>query len=510
MKKNNLGKVAFFMSAVAMLCLGVAWAIIQVWIPYFWLIFGFAAVFMGVAVYYERATLTDFFTMKTTKNGMSMGVTILLVTVVLVMLNFIGLRKTKTWDFSLAQTNSISDQSIKLVKSLDSEMKILFFYKQGDESAESVKQAFRQLVRKYQDQSELVKLEFVEINSRPDLTEKYGITSGKSEAYIDYKERKSRLDRLDEQSMTSAMLQVTREKQKVIYFVTGHGERVLDGADATGLQKSKAFFESNRYIVKPLSLLTSENLPADADVIAIIGPTQPYQAREITLLTNYLNLGGNLLIALEWKHNAGLEPLLAKVGMTMGNTLVRNFQFDGKEAAVADGPTYATEISTTSKITQVFGKNTAFAFMLPTLVHKGTVPEGVTLDEIVKTPPNSVEMTDLQTPTEKVGSATIGMTATGKFTKESTKDFYLAVFGDADFMSNQLIGTLFNRDLSLNLMAGLARDENMISITPRDVQSTPITITTKAQVGMVAVILGLPFVMLAIGIGMIVRRRMKN
>jgi hypothetical protein len=391
---------------------------------------------------------------------------------------------------------------------LDSEMKVLFFYKSGDENAESVKQAFRTLIRKYQDQSDLVKLEFVEINSRPDLTEKYGITSGKSEAFVDFKSRQSRLDRLDEQSMTSAMLQVTREKQKVIYFLTGHGERDLEGTDALGLQKAKAFLESNRYVVKTYSLLTNEALPVDADVVAIIGPTQLYQPREIEILMEYLNQGGNLLVSLEWKNSAGLETLLGKVGIGLGKNLIRNFQFDGEEASVADGPTFATEVSTTSKITQVFSKNVGFGFLLPTNLLKATVPEGVVLDEIVKTAPNSVEMTDLRTPTEKVGSVAIGMTAMGKLKKDNVKDFYLAVFGDADYISNQQIGTLFNRDLVLNLMAGLARDEGMISIAPRDVQATPIVITTKAQFGMIAVILGLPVLMLVIGIVMIIRRRM--
>lgn len=508
MNKKSLGKVAFFMSGVAMLCLGVAWAIIQVWIPYFWMIVAFAGAFFAVGMFFERRMMVDFFTMKTTKNGMNMGVTILLVFVVLVMINFVAIRKTKTWDFSLAQSNSISDQSIKLVQSLEDDVQILFFYKQGDESSDSVKQAFRILVRKYQDRSDRVKLEFVEINSRPDLTEKYAVTSGKSEAYVDYKGRRSRLDRLDEQSMTSAILQVTREKQKTVYFLTGHGEHELERSDAMGLNKAKAFLESNRYIVKAFSLLTSESLPADADVIVISGPTQAYQAREVSLLTEYLNKGGNLLVALDWKNSAGLDALLEKAGITMGSVLIRNFQFDGKEASVADGPTYATEVSSTSKITQVFGKNTAFAFLLPTNMLKGKVPEGVTLDEIVKTPPNSVEMTDLKTPTDKVGSATIGMTAMGKLTKDSPKEFYLAAFGDSEFMTNQQIATLFNRDLVQNLMAGLARDENMISIAPRDVQSTPITVTTKAQLGMIALILGFPFLMLGIGITMIVRRRM--
>lgn len=508
MKKNNLGKVALFAGAVALMCLGLAWSIILVWIPYFWLILGFAMICFGVTLYYERQTMVDFFTMKTTKNGMNMGVTMLLVLAVIIMINFIAIRKSKTWDFSLAQSNSISDQSIKLMKSLDSEVKVLFFYKDGHESAENVKQAFRQLIRKYQDQSDFVKLEFVEINSRPDLTEKYSVTSGRSEAYVDFKDRHSRLDRLDEQSMTSAILQVTREKQKILYFLTGHGERSLEASDALGLQKAKAFLESNRYLVKSYSLLTNADVPADADVLVIAGPTQPYQSREVELLTKYLNRGGNLLIALEWKNTAGLDGLLARVGINVMNNMVLNFQISGQDATVSQGPTYATEVSSTSKITQVFGKNAAFGFLLPAVMQKGTVPEGVVLDEIVKTSPASIEMADTKTPTQKIGPVAVGMTAMGKLTKESQKEFYLAAFGDTDFLSNQLIGTVFNRDLTLNLMAGLARDEDMISITPRDVQSTPITVTTMGQIGMLGLFFGLPFVMLIIGITMIVRRRM--
>ena len=60
-------------------------------------------------------------------------------------------------------------------------------------SARSTKEnrkAFRELVRKYQDHTNKINLEFVEVNERPDLAEAYGVKQGKGIVLLEYKGKK--------------------------------------------------------------------------------------------------------------------------------------------------------------------------------------------------------------------------------------------------------------------------------------------------------------------------------
>ncbi|RYZ81492.1 MAG: hypothetical protein EOP04_23885, partial [Proteobacteria bacterium] len=139
---------------------------------------------------------SEFLTMKTTKHGMNMGATIALVLIVLIVINFLAVRHSKVWDFSGSRTNTLSDQSIKLAKSLDSELLARFFYKKGVEGSDENRKAFRELVKKYQDQTTQLRLEFVEVNERPDLAESYGVTKGSGIIFLEYKGRKNRMEKI--------------------------------------------------------------------------------------------------------------------------------------------------------------------------------------------------------------------------------------------------------------------------------------------------------------------------
>jgi ABC-type uncharacterized transport system involved in gliding motility auxiliary subunit len=46
-------------------------------------------------------------------------------------------------------------------------------------------------------------------------------------------------------------------------------------------------------------------------------------------------------------------------------------------------------------------------------------------------------------------------------------EFNVVVAGDSDFLSNQWLFQYFNRDLALNSVAFLAKDEDLISIRPK-------------------------------------------
>ncbi|WII71275.1 GldG family protein [Bdellovibrio sp. 22V] len=508
---SKLGKISFVFAGVSLVSMSIIRYIVGEWVPFCWLALGMAVFFTVLGLIKDRAFFKEFFTMKTTKEGMSMGVLILLMLAVLIIVNYLGAKNLKTWDFSSAKANTLSEQSIKLVKALDSDLKVLFFYKKGVEGNEENRRLFRELIKKYQDQSSKVQLDFVEVNERPDLAKEYGVDKGSGVVFLDYKGRRNRIERIDEQEFTSALVKVTREKNKTIYFTIGHGEKDLkDAREGLGLGSLKLMLENNRYTVKELPLIQNPKIPTDADVIVIAGPIQNFQDFEITALENYIKGGGSVFFAIESQNSAGLEKLIAKLGVVLENNYILNIVDTVMGRGINQGPTMGAVFSGTNKITKVFGRSEVTLFRYPQALKRGQVPEGIIVDDIVKTTPDAMAFNSMQIRGEgPEGSYTLVTEVSGKWGNDANaKDFTAIVAGDVDFLTNQMLYQNLNRDLVLNSIAALAKEENLISITPKEPQATQMLMTeTKFSVFLFAFIIPLPLLLLGTSIGLWIRRR---
>lgn len=504
---SKLGKVSFIFAIVAILAFALARFLLGGWMPFYTILIGFSIIFLGIGLFLDRKVFIEFLSMKTTKHGMNMGVMILLVIALLVVVNYIAIKRNKTWDFSQAQTNTLSDQSLKVVQSLKSELKVLFFYKEGTQGADENRKAFRDLLKKYQDKSNFIRLEFYEVNQHPKLAEDYGVTKGGGLAFVEYEGRKNRLERVDEQEVTQAIIKVTREKSKVAYFVTGHGEAdIEENNEASGMNALKLLIENNSFTVKTWNLPTVPVAPADADAILIVGPTQKFADYEIKSLEDYLKTGGNVLIALESGKVTGLEKLLQKVGVKPEYNFVKSSYMG---MGFIDGPTLGNVFSLKSAITKVFGNARDVVRMnWPMHLKTENVPEGITVEAIIKTDKNASAF-----PTPKIdignfpqGPFQFGLEINGKWAG-SAKDFQMVVYGDAEFFSNQFLYQSLNRDVALNSVSQLTREENLISIAPREVQKTELQMTTAKLGGFYIAMILIPISLFVSAILFFIRRR---
>ena len=81
------------------------------------------------------------------------------------------------------------------------------------------------------------------------------------------------IDNADEQKITNAIIKITREKEKLIYFLQGHGERGLDNVEADGFSTAGEEIEKLNYRIETYNLAQENALPDNATVIASVGPT---------------------------------------------------------------------------------------------------------------------------------------------------------------------------------------------------------------------------------------------
>ncbi|MBK9323660.1 MAG: Gldg family protein [Bdellovibrionaceae bacterium] len=477
---ERMSKILLSLAGISVLGFVITRFLVGVWIPFLWIPIGLFFVFVFAALYRERKSVTVFLSMKTTKHGMNMGALIGLVFVVLVVANFLSIRHYKVWDFSGSHINTLSDQSIKLVKSLKGDLWVRFFYKKGTEGVDEQRKQFRDLLKKYQDQSASIKLEFIELNERPDLAEKFGVTKGSGSVFLEYQGQRNRIEKIDEQDVTNALVKVTREKDKIVYFIGGHGEKSLeDSREGDGINALKLMLENNRYVVKPLALNLNAKIPEDADAAVMIGPNQRLLDYEIQGLEDYLRRGGSLFVALKSRQTQGFEKVLSTLGIVPMNNYVLNLVETPAGTGIQQGQTIATVFSSSSEITKVFDKNGALVFRNPMSFRRQNTPEGVSIDDLVKVPESSMSFESLDIKDNgPQGSYTLAMLAKGKFPGSTTgKEFNLIVIGETEFLGNQLLGQILNRDLVLNSMAFLSKEENLISVTPKENQVTKLILT---------------------------------
>lgn len=524
------GRLLFTISILSLLALGGLYFALRVWMPFMW--FGLATALLGLIgwVYFDYRIIGEFLTMKTTKHGLNMGFLIFLAVLLLVALNFVGARHYATFDFSSNRVNSLSEQSIKVLSSLESELKVKFFYKSGAEQSEENKKIFRELVKHYQDTNSKIQFEVAEINEKPKLALEYGANKGTGEAFIEYKGNKNRIENYNEQDFTNAIIKMTRKEKKNIYFLQGHNERSIDDEKSeVSLYGFRQMLEKNSYNVKKLNLTTSLEVPKDAHVLVIAGPAHPFQPAEVAAVEGYLAEGGNLLLMLDEKESFGLSDLLKSFGLELESHYIYNvFSSPMGKVVNAQAATVAVQYSSVSEITKVFTANQMAVFRNPhslKLINTSSTAKTIKSEIILRTPESSVSLAELDSK-DYMGeprSFILGVEVKGHLDNQrmrksnnksnnTAKEFSAVVFSDADFVSNILLYQNINRDLALNTIASLAKETDLISVSAKEPMASKMLVSPPEfsqffKFTVVGLFFPLPFVFMILSIVLWYRRR---
>ena len=151
---NKKARLVLMVGFLLIICLGgLLFATSLTWYPFMWFLLLGGLGGMSTWAIIERRLILDFLTTRSSKNGLSMGAMIFAVVCVLITINFLSTRYTKTFDLSLTQQFTLSDQSKKIMDGLNEKLEIVYFYQEGLENVEKDKKAFARLTKIFQDYS---------------------------------------------------------------------------------------------------------------------------------------------------------------------------------------------------------------------------------------------------------------------------------------------------------------------------------------------------------------------
>jgi ABC-type uncharacterized transport system involved in gliding motility auxiliary subunit len=478
---SKAGRISLILGFLFLIASGGVRILLGVWHDSLYVSLGLGAVLILAGFILDRAFYREFFTMRTTKNGLAMGWVIILAFAFLFCLNFLSIRYDKKWDWTSEGINSLSEQSVKIVNGLKEPVEAILLFRK-DPEAENVKRAVADLLELYREKNKNIKFASYNALERPDLAQKYDFRAGTSGLYIEYKGKHLKVDQPTEEAVTKTLLKLTRENKKVIYVTQGHGERALDSEKPESMGLFKEDLETS-YAVTPLTLIQTGSVPADAAAVLVIGPTQDLLPTEIAALRTYASNGGHLLLA----SDPGEKNNMAQLDKIFGVEFDNDYVLDPRASIPGAGNVAAlgTVYSTSSEITKTMGAQPTL-FLLASSIHKAPgAPADFKFETLVSTNEVSRATNALAQDAKLVsnGPHTIAIQVTGKIappapapskdkkTAEapaaSGKEFSAIIIGDTDFLANQLFQKYANRDFVMNSVASLAKDEDMISIRPK-------------------------------------------
>ena len=442
---------------------------------------------------------------------------VVLVLGILVLVNYFFSRHHHRFDFTESKLHSLSGQSIKVVANLKNEVNVKCFFREGNMS----RVRMEDLLKIYAYHSPKLKVEFIDPDKNPRLIKRYEVTQDGTTIF-EYGDKDNRITTSTEEDVTNAIIKVTREKKKVIYFLEGHGERSTEVSEENGFSLAKGELGKIGYEVKKQQLALADNFPKDCALLVIPGPEKDLLPNELDTVKKYLEEGGRVLFMVDPQTAPGLVPYLAKFGFKLENDIIfdRPTIFGGdylmpmmSEIAsheITKNFRYVTYYPLARSVdvidpkpdgvvtSQVLGKTTEDAYTKKDFVLK----KGMTVKDIA-----FEAKKDRRGPIPLAGIAALKPKTSAEPGKPSAEG-RLALFGDSDFASNRYYGEGGNGNLFLNTVNWLTEESDLISILPKTSNPRAIQLTPSQGklIFWVSLIL-LPLIVLVFGISIWVRRR---
>ena len=263
------------------------------------------------------------------RGGLSLGITIALIAVVLLVYLLIGRLPSAATQYDISSTKiyDITETTTNVVDGLEHDIRIVILT-----DPDSLDTKIETFVKKYVALSDHLSMEIVDTVQHPTAPESYGVSDDSiavicDETGLTQSIALSDMFEYDEMSyyyygtteytafdgegqLTSAVNYVSSGNESTIYLTTGHGEADFSESLYDLLNKSGVSSES-------LDLMKATEIPEDCDLLIVNAPATDLNESELTMLSDYMDNGGKLIVLLSTADypTPELNAFLEKYGM---------------------------------------------------------------------------------------------------------------------------------------------------------------------------------------------------
>lgn len=453
---------------------------------------------------------------RSAKYGANAAFMIVVFITILGLVLYMSARYKVRWDLTATKRYTLSDQSKKIVKSLKKDVTAISFYR----SDERTRQAMEDLLQELSKSSSKFTYQFIDPDKEPGKASKYGVTSYRTTLIMSGDNRQT-VGYESEERLINAILKVTKDEIKSVYFLTGHAENSISDMQNSGYKAIKESMEKENYKVKEIALPGNVAVPDDCSLLIVSGPKKDLLPDEASRISNFIIGGGSVLFMLDPGNFPEVEKFLGAHGFKIGNNVVidKMSQVFGANYLVP----VVNQYEENHPITQGFDIMTFFPLARTVDVEKnpekGIYPLALTGDgswgetDVVSLEEGAAKYDEFS---EKKGPLSVAAVAVIDVNKESKEDpdsdrkmlAKMVVFGDSDFVNNTHVNLAGNKDLFLNTVGWLTEEAELISVRKKESYLTPVILTaTQARLIFWIPVVVIPSFVLVIGIAVLTRRR---
>jgi ABC-type uncharacterized transport system involved in gliding motility auxiliary subunit len=421
--------------------------------------------------------------------------------------NWLANRHNKSVDTTANKRFSLSDQTIKVVKGLQQDVRITYYDK-----ADSFTRA-KDLLDRYDTLSTKLHVDYVDPDKKPQIARAAGIRNYGA-ITVDAGPRREEAKSLTEEEVTGAIIRTLKGGARTVCAVSGSGEHGFDDTGRDGYDKAKQSLERNNYKTRTISLLQKPEVPKDCTVVLVGGPRFDYVQPVVNALKTYVDGGGRVLFLLDAPLSAGKEPIaenaaliaqLAEWGITANKDLVLDTSGVGQIFGLSEVIPLVTSYESHPIVREM--KGVATAFPLSRTLDVKTAGKW-TAEKLFATSENSYATTNLSAreiqinpAKDKKGPLNLGAAASGGSSR-------IVVVGSASWIANGFLAFNGNRDLFLNMINWLSSDEELISIRPKDPEDRRLSLNRR-QMSLIfyTSVLLLPLAVICAGLSVWWKRR---
>jgi ABC-type uncharacterized transport system involved in gliding motility auxiliary subunit len=436
--------------------------------------------------------------------GTTLAITSLALVGIVVVVNYIlyqaSMQTNLSVDITEDKANTLSDETIRTMHVLEYPIEGRAYY--GPQNANW--DAVQTLLDKYIAESRgLMTYEKIDPDAEPLMAKADGILRDGTLVLAMGNQKQLVTNATSESEVTTAILKLMNPGEHKIYFLTGHGEASIDGVQTTDVSTLVTVLQNKNYTVESLNLTQDAEIPDDAQALVIAGPETSLLDFEITAIKDYLKNGGGLILLQNPYAATEMDPekdLLAAYlksdwGVTLRNDIIIHLQ-----NRYLLNP-FASEYESNSPITERVLGNMYSIFPTAMSIELEAVEGNVNLVQtafVIIDPPNDqawgetdIESVGLISILSESRNATIDKDTdnvsplnVAVSVEDPATSARVVVFGDEDFAENQIVnqGAGANSDLIANSVDWVSQQENLISLTPKDVTYRYLNLPQEAWV----------------------------
>ena len=429
--------------------------------------------------------------------------------------------KFTQFDISAAQLYSLTSDTKVVATNLDKDVTIYWITQAGQEST-----VLDKLLDRYQDLSDLITVVKKDPDIYPTFAQQYTdetvvnnslvVECGDKSRYISYDDiyqvdtasyytTGSVSQSFDgEGQITSAIDYVVSDELPKIYLLSGHGEVALSDTFSNELTRS------NYETVEDFSLLNVDEIPEDCGALLINAPTSDISDEELTMLRDYVQGGGKLLVLSGPQKEASLtnlDTLLADYDVTVSDGIV--VDTDREHYAFTTPYVLMPDIES-SDITDPLTEESSHVIV--------PIAQGLTVG-------SNGSVTALLTTSDEAFSKAAGyaMTTYEKEDGDTDGPFTLAVsitdstaegkivWVASDYLLDDTYNSYSsgaNLDLVMNGLSWMIGKNDAVSIRAKSLNNSYLTISSSSATVLKVVMIGvIPVCFLLLGIDEVLRRR---